>query len=480
MGHKLEQLRLGRAAARFSAIVLAIKITCTTAGASAASIGPLVTISIPDPLASCSALNLPADDNMEPYVAVNPLNTSNMVTLWMAHGTAGLGCATTTDGGLTWLRQPLPLPSPCSGAADPWVSFAPDGNAYALNPSFIAGYTVDKSSDGGLSWSQPTLVYPHDGSRFNDKASLTADPYDARYLYVAWAQFPKNLAGNNCQTIFARSADGGQTWTIQTIHYAASGDFNWGHQIVVLPDKTVVCAFCEGSFQPNHQAGLTLLRSSDQGQTWAAPVYGPTQLPLMYKNSNPPMALVSDPDTGCTVAARPMFDSIAVDRNSGRIYAVWSDARFSGNQINAIALSASSDGGVSWSVPIQVNQTPVSVPLPEQQAWNPSVAVAADGTVAVTYYDFRNNTTAPGCLTDYYLAYWRPGNGAFWYPANWSEARLTDSSFDLEQAGPDFFEACYLLGDYEGLASTGQGFAAVWTQPYAGTHNQIFFRKVSF
>ena len=54
----------------------------------------------------------------------------------------------------------------------------------------------------------------------------------------------------------------------------------------------------------------------------------------------------------------------------------------------------STDGGFTWSTPIQVNQTPNTVPPIDRQAWNPTVAVAADGTVAVTYYDFRNNTAA--------------------------------------------------------------------------------------
>ena len=36
----------------------------------------------------------------------------------------------------------------------------------------------------------------------------------------------------------------------------------------------------------------------------------------------------------------------------------------------------------------------------DRQAWLPILAVGADGTIALTYYDFRKNTPAPGALAD--------------------------------------------------------------------------------
>src|SRR5262249_14964983 len=137
------------------------------------------------------------------------------------------------------------------------------------------------------------------------------------------------------------------------------------------------------------------------------------------------------------------------------------------------------DGGLTWSDPIQVNKTPNSVPPADRQAWNPTVAVAADGTVAVTYYDFRNNTPAPGTLTDYWLAYCHPSASApATDPASWSEVRLTDTSFDLQQA-PVRGEV--FLGDYEGLAAAGKDFVAVWGMPDGSATGQesIFFRQIN-
>ena len=53
-----------------------------------------------------------------------------------------------------------------------------------------------------------------------------------------------------------------------------------------------------------------------------------------------------------------------------------------------------------------MNQTPTTEPNYDQQAFTPAVDVAGDGTVTVTYYDFRNNTAIPATLdTDYFAVH---------------------------------------------------------------------------
>jgi hypothetical protein len=446
--------------------------------------GRLVEISNPDPLPTAPPGFGGTDVAAEPYVAVNPTNTKNIVAAWMDHPFVATVASVTFDGGKTWQNVPLPVSQyeggPYAGAADPWVSFEPNGDLYAS--SFLA---VNKSTDGGLTWSQPTDVDAGlDQSRHDDKPSITADPTNPNFVYMTWARF--NHTSNSASTIFARSTDGGQTWAPgQDIHDAPGSDFNWGHQIVVLPDGTLIDAFCEGQYTNNNPGVLTLLRSTDHGQTWSAPIQAVVQQPLVAHNAQPPTALVTDPDTGTLVDTHPMFSSVAVDPNSGNLYAVWIDARFSNFQYNSIALSMSSDGGFTWSDPIQVNQTPNTVPAIDRQAWNPTIAVAADGTVAVSYYDFRNNTPAAGALADYWLAYCHPTASApATNPANWSEVRLTDSSFNLEQAPSRTslgFPGSFFLGDYEGLAAAGKNFAAVWGMPDGSATNQesIFFRTAA-
>jgi hypothetical protein len=272
----------------------------------------------------------------EPYVAVNPANPKNIAAVWMDHPGFANVASVTFDGGTTWQNVPIPVSQyeggPYPGAGDPWVSFDPNGGLYASS----VAVPVNKSTDGGLTWSQPIqLVTDPDKSRDDDKPSITADPTNPNFVYATWARFTHKLGNaNNVSTMFARSTNGGQTWAPdQDIHDAPGSAFNWGHQIVVLPNGTLIDAFCEGDFTNNHQAALTLLRSTDHGQSWSGPIQAVVQEPLFPPNGALPGAvpfpLVTDPDTGQLVDTAALFDSIAVDPTSGNLYAVWIDARFS-------------------------------------------------------------------------------------------------------------------------------------------------------
>src|SRR5207245_9467443 len=149
-----------------------------------------------------------------------------------------------------------------------------------------------------------------------------------------------------------------------------------------------------------------------------------------------------------------VFD-VAVDATSGNLYAVWQDARFSNFQYTGIAFSMSTDGGFTWSAPIQINQTPDNIPVGDRQAFIPPVAVNEDGTVAVTYFDFRNNTLAAGLLTDYWMVHAHPADGLT-NRASWtSENRLTKTSFDMELAGLLGADG-FFVGDYMGLSADGK------------------------
>ena len=94
-----------------------------------------------------------------------------------------------------------------------------------------------------------------------------------------------------------------------------------------------------------------------------------------------------------------VIPDFAVDRTglpdtNGNLYAVWQDARFSGGQHDDIAFSRSTDGGQTWSAPEKVNKT-----TNDAAAFTAAVHVRDDGTVAVSYYDFRNDVNGDPTLT---------------------------------------------------------------------------------
>jgi hypothetical protein len=154
-------------------------------------------------------------------------------------------------------------------------------------------------------------------------------------------------------------------------------------------------------------------------------------------------ALLTDPDNpnptslNETVRAGDYLPDIAVDHTTGALYVVWADGL--GTNVNNVVLSKSTDGGRQWSVPQAVDQTP------GPHAFNGTVEVTDDGTVAVMYYDFRNNTPDPGLPTDVWLTHSHDGG------ATWEEQHVT-GPFDMKQAP---VARGFFLGDYQGLAAIG-------------------------
>jgi len=421
------------------------------------------------------------DQAEEPSVAVNPVDPNNIVAAWIQGPFQDIIAAASFDGGKTWQQVPVPLTT-CAGgqflgAGDPWLSFAPNGILYGIAAAGNAFSSlvpaVMKSTDGGLHW---TASVPPGSSSVDppaDHPSITADPTDPSLVYAIW---DGTSSPHSSAAVFSRTTDGGATWEPpRAIMQTASQSFIQFSQILVLPDGTIVDLYEFYAQQPNGpitQTSLQLRRSTDHGRIWSAPVDAVTMTPLYNPDGS---TLVVDPETGQLVQD-PTNPSFAVDMRNGNLYAVWEDGRFSNFQYNDIAVSMSADGGFSWSAPIRVNQTPVNIPAANRQSFLPSVAVAANGTIGVSYYDFRFNDPHPGLSTDRWLVQCHPMSKSLATdPACWTgEARLTNSSFSMEAVLPNF-GGRFFLGDYFGLATARNDFVATFTQPDPDNVTSVFF-----
>ena len=354
-------------------------------------------------------------------------------------------------------------------ASDPWVSIGPDGTVYQVSLSFSADSSVtavqaSSSTDGGQTWSGPATIISDSGSgHFNDKESVTADPYKPGTAYVVWDRslLPSDSASATAfnhsfafrgAPFFSMTTDGGQTWSAPRQIGPNQNIFTIGNQIVVEPDGTLVDVFHfgkgSGLDEPNASL-MGVLRSTDGGNRWSQPVI----------ISDNPVARDVDPDNGVPLRTGAdiggSIPDVAVDPGSGKLYVVWEDSRFSGGVHNDIAMSTSTDDGKNWSTPVRVNQTPTGV-----MAFTPAVDVLPNGTVGVAYYDIRNNTPTPGLSNDYFIATSADGGGS------WSETRLTPVSFD-DTLAP--IARGYFLGDYQGLANDGTSFLSFFVQTATGS-----------
>ncbi|MBA3433629.1 MAG: exo-alpha-sialidase [Actinobacteria bacterium] len=490
------------------------------------TLGPLVQVSGASPFSSTcdDAAGQTGDvflnSEVEPWIDVNPSDPLNMIGVWQQDrwsngGSRGLVAGVTVNGGTSWTIVNGLKTSLCTGgtssngggyqrATDPWVTFGPPtianpmGIAYQLSLSFndlaapITTFDFDhallasRSTDKGLTWSDPVAVIRDTAPTvFNDKQSITADPTNANYVYAVWDRlvFPGSERASVVAAFrtssfsgpawFARSSNAGLTWEpARPIHDPGQRDQTIGNQIVVQPSGALVDIFTEFNNEnaKKHRGGFVrVLRSTDKGSTWSGP-FDVGRLGTIE---------VRDPDTGHPVRTGDIIPDIAVDSTAatgGRLYAVWQDASFNGGQADAIAFSQSLDGGLTWSTPIKVNKTPTNVAIGNQQAFTASVDVSANGTISVTYYDFRSNTSAPELLTEYFVVHCHPTSPTTCTnPASWEDERaLTAAPFDMSDA-PD--ARGFFTGDYEGLASAGNAFTPFFSQPHGSDPSSTFFRR---
>jgi len=485
---------------RKAGIVLGAVVLVFAASVGGAAAAGLVTVSGPSPYASCSNANQPGtvylNAEVEPQVAVNPATVGtghvNVVGTWQQDrwsngGAHGLVAGFSSDGGISWGETSLPfsacapnaIPDPFTGApynraSDPWVSIGPDGTAYAagllatnstdggVNDTGVATVT---STDGGRTWGNANLQRADQGTSpifevtqfFNDKESVTADPLHAGTAYLVWDRLKAPSHSPDAAlkahafrgpTWFSKTTDGGKTWsTARPIFDPGQNSQTIGNIVVVDPASGTLYDFFDqfsttGSpkFTPRGDS-VSFITSTDGGVTWSkASVVSDEQTVLDV-----------DPNTGAALRTEETLPSVAVDPVTGELYVVWEDARFTGGAVNQAVISTSTDGGATWSVPAPVS-TPSGTP-----AFTPTVAVNANGSVAVTYYDLRNlpsgdTSTLP---TDVWLKTSPRGGGAFGPDTH------VAGSFNMLVAPS---AGGFFVGDYEALGVIGSSFLPFFVQ----------------
>ena len=553
--HKRRQhYRVWRTAGSMFAVMM---LMCLGTGQSGwADVGEIIPISDISPYEAGVECNVTPqtgtvwrNSETEPYMDVDVANPNHMVAIvhqdrWSNGSAQSTATFYSDDGGENWHLADTPI-TRCSGgleegpesfdrASDPWLSVTPGkggfGHGYRHGkgavlhqmslmtdrlPPFAgelrSAYSMLRSSDGGRTWSDPIVVSNRTefepGAPFNDKNTLTADPYKRRFVYGTWQLLMDVLPTDDSalpiqffysDTYFVRSNDTGRSWELAEPVYKIRDDVelfaatgidpdatifgaqNIGHQIVVLPDGRLVNV-SRASFITSDINFLerTIIRSFDNGKTWeqTASIIPSTTIGG-FVSRDFELFLGSNGTIDNTVRSAGSIPDIAVNRTNGFIYVVWQDVDPTGSFIG-VFMVMSKDGGDTWSEHITVGGEAPTPDAPSVFAQLPAVHVADDGTVGVIFFDDRNdvpcpdltltNEENPECFTiqedgsvkagplseDWYFKTYDPDMNLI------AEHRVTPESFDLRQAP---IARGYFPGDYVNCSSTDNDFVCAFTR----------------
>jgi hypothetical protein len=462
-----------RARHRAAAVILAVvPVALGPTAAWAHSGSKLVQASVGDPTASCTAgaesgTNYP-NTEVEPYIAVNPWNPGQAIGVFQQDRWSNGGAHA---GGVVWTRDGVHyseglLPFGTCGApggtnyervSDLWVSFGPDGTAYASGLEFDAadprnGVGAATSFDGGRTWkfAQP-IISDNDPAIGDDKNSVTADPLRPGTAYQVWDRLNQPFDATGNATSFDGPAyisithDYGRTWSAPRVLVNTSVTPNTQTigNIIVADRRTgrLYDFFDQITYTDPNASGLVdahyaVESSTDGGRTWSAPTRILADTSIGDSDPNAP----NDPSKALRTGSG--LPNVAIDPVTGELYLATEGTTFTGGAIDQVELVHSTDHGRTWSAPTRISHGP------QAPSYTPSIAVDPTGTVSVTYYDVRD--LKPGNVTTLPTSTW-----LYSFPRGHQQDAVE------RRIAPDFdwllapTAGGHFLGDYEGLAASG-------------------------
>jgi hypothetical protein len=261
--------------------------------------------------------------------------------------------AFSTDGGANWTQRDLPAPP--QGGIDITCDMAVQKNGTVhLVLSTISCNNVDcqneylyhlRSTDGGNTWSAPSLVAATNFVSFSSGScpsaqdfrclgtlgaidiDNTAGPCDGT-VYIAYADFATGSNAENMDVLVRRSTDGGATWSAAVkANDDATSNIQFNPFMSVDPVKgQPMLAWVDGRNDPNNLAmDVYASRSTNCGKNFKKNVKV-TQPSNEFNNST--ISYTNESSAANPLRNGNQFgDYMGIDARNGTAYVAWTDSR---------------------------------------------------------------------------------------------------------------------------------------------------------
>ena len=350
--------------------------------------------------------------------------------------TINSGSYMTTDGGNSWFgTNTINNGNTANQRGDPGPAYGKDSRlifthlSSTSNFGGVTGMQAEYSTNFGVNFSSSFQVH---SSGTDDKNLAGADdvptsPYYGNF-YMAFCDYASGV------TYCARTTNGGVSWVAPVSWAPPGGVAAQGHDVVTRPNGDVIVSYAlHGPNSPWTETGVGIGRSTDGGATFTvlAPAYATNGTRSLAFN-------------GWNIRTNG-FTRIACDKSGGArngwLYVVMSEYNLAPAGSDAdIVLHRSTDGGLTWSSGIRVNQDPLNN---GKVQWFPCVCVDENGGLNVAYYDNRNFPSVGDSATIYISRSLDGGN-------TWVDVEVADHHFKPK---PDPLLSGGYMGDYMGCAA---------------------------
>ncbi|MEP6601430.1 MAG: hypothetical protein ABJB49_06410, partial [Nitrospirota bacterium] len=344
------------------------------------------------------------------------------------------GIARSTNLGDTWTDQGTLPAGGVGDAGDPVLARNNTTGTIILATlgfNSAASLPIYRSTNDGISYF--AQVDGDGGGTSNDKEWLACDNF-AGAGQGNFYMFYRDFGGGGGMS-FTRSTDGGATWSARQILASASGQGAW---VTVGADHTVY------GFWLATGNNLVFKKSTDQGVTFGA------QTPLTTLRTT---GVNGGLGLGGGFRTNAFMQVVAHPTVATQLYAIWNDKGISPSTDKAnIYFSQTTNGGTSWSAPIQVNTDAGT-----NDQWQPVIAITPDGTGLFTsWYDrrldagnslievFGRNADISGTTVSFGVDY-----------------RITDTSFPVVIGQDPAINTVY-MGDYDMAVGDNSLYYRTW------------------